>query len=350
LLQDPTFKAMVAEIGASPDLYKPSRFWDDLNPVNTGWLNEFGLENFKRTVSQNYFNWLIVSHRDVQFRAAAREWLRRPTLRPLLTRMESPELLRTVIGLENAFGKRAQLTYCLFVAMLWDVTSRHDPLGLTKKLEEPTLGTPLGIVSAGRRISQDLANSIREYNAIARWSAGRAGKRTAIAELGAGYGRLAHVALTNPNNRYFVFDIPPALFVSQWYLSRLFPDRKVFSFRHFESFESVAAELEASDIVFATPNQMALFPERYFDVFASISTLPEMSLAQISNYLTLIARLTARTVYLKQWRQWTNEKDKFDFSYDHLVLPPEWNLRRDATDIIQPLFQERIWTRSAPAA
>ena len=224
---------MVAEIGASPDLYKPSRFWDDLNPVNTGWLNEFGLDNFKRTVSQNYFNWLIVSHRDVQFRAAAREWLRRPTLRPLLTRMESPELLRTVIGLENAFGKRAQLTYCLFVAMLWDVTSRHDPLGLTKKLEEPTLGTPLGIVSAGRRVSQDLANSIREYNAIAHWSVGRAGKRTTIAELGAGYGRLAHVALTNRNNRYFVFRLPPALFVSQWYLSRLFPDRKVFSFRHF---------------------------------------------------------------------------------------------------------------------
>jgi putative sugar O-methyltransferase len=345
MLHDPAFKSIVAEVDASPEIYRPSRFWDHLNSVNTQWLDDLGLANFKRTVAQNYYNWLIVSRRDPQFRAVVRQWLRSPTLRPLLTRMDPPEMLRTLIGLEDHFSRPARLVYRLFVAMLWDVAARDDLLGLTGRLEEPLLGNPIHIVSQGRRISQDLANSIRERSAVARWGLPGRSNRLLVAELGAGYGRLGHVFLSDPTCRYFIFDIPPALYVSQWYLSRLFPERKVFTFRHFDRFDAVAAELEDADIAFLTPNQMAMFPDGTFDVTVSISTLPEMSPAQISNYLAELSRLSHGTIYLKQWRQWFNDKDNFEFTYDRLVLPANWELRHDGQDIVQPLFQERIWTR-----
>src|SRR5215218_6686446 len=118
MLHTPLFKAIVAEIDASPEIYKPSRFWDHLNSVNTQWLDELGIANFKRTVAQNYYNWLIVSRRDPQFRAVLREWLRSPSLRPLRTRMHRPEMLRTTDGLERQFSTAARLVYQLFVAML----------------------------------------------------------------------------------------------------------------------------------------------------------------------------------------------------------------------------------------
>lgn len=76
----------------------------------------------------------------------------------------------------------------------------------------------------GRLISQDLANSALESSAIARALAGD--KPRSIVEIGAGYGRLGHALLSVfPSVSYTVVDIEPALSVSNWYLSRLFPTR-----------------------------------------------------------------------------------------------------------------------------
>ncbi len=334
---------MIDEVDASPALYRPSRFWDDLNSINAQWLDEFGLENFKRTVAQNYFNWLVVAHQDPQFRAVLGAWLRRPALRPLLTRMPDPGLLRTTIGLERRFGIPQRLVYRLFVGMLWEVAVRDDRLGLTSRLEEPALGNPIDTWSGTRRISQDLANSIRECNAVTDWCG--PGRGSVVAELGAGYGRLAFVFLAGASVRYVIFDIPPALHVAQWYLTRLFPERRAFRFRRFLAFSEIEGELAQSDVAFFTPNQMALFPDGYFDVFLSISTLPEMSQDQIANYLAAMSRLARRGIYLKQWRRWFNDKDGFEFTYDGLTIPSPWTLRLDRPDAVQPLFQERAWTR-----
>jgi hypothetical protein len=147
--------------------------------------------------------------------------------------------------------------------------------------------------------------------------------------------------------RYVVFDIPPALYVSQWYLTRLFPGRKIFRFRRFHTFAAVREELAEADLAFLTPSQLALFPDEYFDAFVSISTLPEMTMAQIENYISLMSRVTRRTIYLKQWRAWRNEKDGFTFTYDKVRMPSHWLLQLDSTDRVQPLFQERVWTHSS---
>src|SRR5437667_254939 len=86
---------MVSEVSGSPPLYRPSRFWTDLNEINQAMLDELGLENLKRTVAQNYFNWLITSKQDPQYRAVRKLWVRRPSLQPYLNKLEYPSLLRT---------------------------------------------------------------------------------------------------------------------------------------------------------------------------------------------------------------------------------------------------------------
>jgi putative sugar O-methyltransferase len=63
-----------------------------------------------------------------------------------------------------------------------------------------------------------------------------------LAELGAGYGRLGYVMLKTAQCQYFVFDIPPALYLSQWYLTTLFPKRRAFRFRRFDTFETPSRE------------------------------------------------------------------------------------------------------------
>ena len=91
-----TMREMVAEVTASPSLYRPSKFWVDLNEINQTMLDELGVENLKRTLAQNYFNWLVTSRQDPQYQAVRRLWKCHPTLRPYLNRLEEPKLLKTL--------------------------------------------------------------------------------------------------------------------------------------------------------------------------------------------------------------------------------------------------------------
>lgn len=97
-----------------------------------------------------------------------------------------------------------------------------------------------------------------------------------LAEIGAGYGRLATVALQARTCRYWVFDIAPALALSEWYLSATFPDRKTFGWRPFSRWEDVAAEVTAADLAFFSIDQLSLILDRSVTVFAGISVLHEM--------------------------------------------------------------------------
>ena len=154
-------------------------------------------------------------------------WLRRPSLMPLRTRLEEPITgLRTVDrGQAYALSSFAARRYTFFVGVLWDIAARGDDHGLTARLAEPTIGNPLRLRSGGRLISQDLANSIIEFTFAARSGAVAASAR--IAELGAGYGRLAYVFAQARELTYCVFDIPPALAVSQWYLTATLGEARI---------------------------------------------------------------------------------------------------------------------------
>jgi putative sugar O-methyltransferase len=341
---DARLSEMINEIAAAPPLYRPSNFWINLNRINLEMLGAHGLANFKRTVSQNYFNWLVISPRNNQLVNLVRDWLLHPSIRPFLNSIEPPSLLKTTIGLEHRVGRRQIFIYKLFVGLLWEFTMRHDRTGLIKRLEEPSLGNPIVIRRRGRLISQDLANSIREYGTICEAHPAVKESRTTIAELGAGYGRLAHVALSNPHCRYLVFDIPPALYVSQWYLTRLFPNDRIFTFRRFGSYEEIREELDAARIGFFTPSQLELFPGRAFDVFVTISTLSEMTSAQTRNYLEQMERTVRSLVYLKQWANWDNADDGRSFSRADISFR-ELECAIDRNDAIQDMFLEQVWKR-----
>lgn len=337
-------KAMVEEVAGASALYRPSKFWEMLGGLNEQMLAEHGLENLKRTVAQNYYNWLVVGTEDNQFRNVLRHWLSHPTLAPFLNAIEKLDFVKT-IGKQRRLGWKEALLYKLFVGFLWELARDVDRTGLTQTLQEPLTGNPIRILRKGRLISQDLATSIREVSTMLEARPGLGDGPKLVAELGAGYGRLGYVLLQDSETRYFVFDIPPALAASQWYLSQIFAGEPVFRFRHFDSFASIEKELSASRIAFFTPNQLELFPDACFDVFASISTLPEMTAAQVQNYLQLISRKTRQLVYLKQWKSWRNPYDDFTLSEKDLQLTNGFARVLWRDDAVQDAFFEGAWTR-----
>jgi len=345
--EDDEVTAWIAEmrrqVAAAPQIYRPGSFWSDLLERNIEMLHSDGICNLKRTVSNNYFNWLVVSWVDPQLRRAVLHWLRRPRLAPLRARMEPVGTLRTMLEDDAVtLSPKDARRYRLFVASIWEYARREDWLGLTERLEEPEVGNPIRLWSRRRLISQDLANSVLECNYAARSGSVRDGTR--IAELGAGYGRLAHVFSAANRLVYCIFDIPPALAVSQWYLREVLGRDRIVPFRPDVDHELIAS-LEPGTVAFFTPDQLERFPDGWFDLTQTISTLPEMPERQAEHFLQLLATKSSGEVFLKQWRRWRNEADGVEFSEDRYVLPPPWRLVARRVDPVQPLFFNQRWRR-----
>jgi putative sugar O-methyltransferase len=333
---------MAAWLGTREPIFRLSRFWTHYAARQTDLLAKGGIENFKRSLPQNYFTWPISDVDDPQFRALLRSWAEEPSLIPISTKRRGDARVRTADA-EYLATTLEQDTYAFFVGLLWHRAVTLDPDNLTARIAEPAVGNPVPIYLDDKLISQDLANSVREYRVFEPYLPQ---DRTAVlAEIGAGYGRLGYLATVASRCRYWVVDVPPALAVAEWYLASALPDRRVFRWRPFASWDDIAAELAQTDIAFFTVDQLALFPERAVDVFASVSVIHEMTPAQIETYMRLQFRATARAVYTKNWTSWFNEIDQHQFESAHLTPPPGWRTALDAPDDVLAAFTQKLFVR-----
>lgn len=331
-------KMMLSELSKSPQIYQPSDFWQKLNSKHLHQLEQDTLDNFKRTVNTKYFNWGILG-------------ILRHQLTPLtfaLKQSNFSPFLKSSIGSKNQLVKSGRnlnwfstTVYKVYIASFADYINVHDPLNLLKLLSEPLIGNPLIVKYKNMTLSQDLCNSIHEFYSIT--GKIRLRRNARIAELGAGYGRLAYVFLkTLPASHYVVIDIPPALFISQMYLSQVFTAEKIFTFRPYKKFAQIRNEYEKARIQFMLPHQLEMIPEKYFDLIINISSLHEMTLPQIKHYFFLIDRVGSGYFYTKQWRK-SRVKDNQFITEKEYPIPAHWRTIFHRTHPVQSLFFEALY-------
>ena len=228
--------------------------------------------------------------------------------------------------------------------MYWEYVRRRDPRGLLARLEEPALGDPVIARYRGRRISQDICNSVHElYSATHGLPGGEPGPG-GVLELGAGYGRVAWAFLEAfPQARCIVCDIPPALGIAQQYLTTLFPDRRTLRFRHFDDGAEVAGEPARAQLAFLTPNRLELLDPLGVSLFVNISSLHEMTPAQIAYYLGEVDRHTRGWFHTKQWLDWHNTEDDVRVGRDDYPIPPNWDTVYSHRHPIQRAFFHALY-------
>jgi putative sugar O-methyltransferase len=336
---------MFDEMRVAPEIVRPSMFWESLNERNVRQLHEAGFESFKQTINRNYFQFLPADPRNEQFQSVLRYWLRRPSPRPFSARFtDRSRLAAPSEGIRaRALGRYKGALYRLYVALLWDYVHDRDRLGLLDRLSEPELGRPISFEYRGRRISEDLCNSVLEALSVTDALPAPLG-RDVVIELGSGYGRLAWVFLEAfPEIRYVLVDIPPALAVAEEYLSRLFPDRKVFRFRHFAAYDQVAGELEQAQIAFLTPNQLDLVAPLGAQLFLNVSSLHEMRPEQIAHYLGRVGAHCRGHFYSKQWLRSVNPDDGVVIRREDYPIPPDWTPVFDRVHPVQTQFFEALY-------
>lgn len=342
-------EAMYSDHLAHEEIYHASRFWDKLNRLNIEWLRSDGLENFKRTVNNNYFNWMV-STRSSYFRTVVGRYLRTLWRSPqrlwqfLCTKM-GDMWYRTYLSNLNHGTTVQRRLYALYILALDQFVRDSDEFGLYAGLSEPLLGNPLSVQLAGRIISQDLANSYLEYGFIRKSLGNGFGDVHLIAEIGAGYGRLAyllHLLKQGAVRKLILIDLPPALMVSQWYLRNVFPSAARMEFRNFERFEDIRHDFEQAEICFLLPHQLALLPDKSLDLLINISSLQEMSRLQINHYYDLID-CKARYFYTKQWLFWENPEDKIHVPAIIYPTKPHWELQNARINPVHTEFFEAFF-------
>ncbi len=338
---------MQRDVASGPEIYRPGEFWTDLLARNIEMIRDSGIANLKRTVSNNYYNWLVTKQKDPQFRSAFAWLLRHPTSRPFLNEMEAVSGLSTQRRDAVSMSGNAARRYRWFSGIAWEIAVAEDRAGLTGRLQEPEVGNPIRIRRQGRLISQDLANSIIEYNFVA---AQAPAPPRRVAELGAGYGRLAFVHAEAAPVTYCIFDIPPALAISEWYLTAVLGADRIIPYGEEPDFESLSRPVERGRVAFFRPDQMERFPDRWFDLCQSISTLPEMPRRQSDHYVELLAAKSRGLLFLKQWRDWHNPADDAHYTEESYSLPAPWALSARRVDPVQTQFFNRLWERGAGGA
>jgi len=312
------------EINRSSELYKPSVFWETIGEYSDKYLSWGGPDNFKRTLNQVYLNFIPSSILSPIILTNINKLLHVNILNIHKYKIEDPDndnyawfsLLDYYYVFKKPFRKLKLFLYKLMMIVLYENIRNGKTGPLLKYIEEPKLGNPIIFITPEGKIgSQDIVNSLQEYDLIKTQYEKTYDKRNyVIGELGAGYGRLAYVYKKLTNCRYLIFDIMPALYISQWYFKNLDMKLKIFEFRpDIKSFEEIESELELADIAFFTPNQLELFIDNYFDVFINISSLHEMRREQIKNYLYQINKVTNGMIYLKEYKEYHNP-------YDNLVI------------------------------
>jgi len=343
-----TISEMKKEI-AQKKIYMPSDFWSKWAELHEHLLEFYGLDNLKRTVSHQYQNWYMTKMNDPQVRKLIELWQTHLSPQPLFNTIEHPSDIGFYEHIHFPFYHLSDShhieIYKLAVSLLWEYTLINDNWGILKGLSESPLGNPIRIMRDGKLISSDLCHSVRERNNILNATGLHGNEALVVGELGAGHGRLAEIFRKTTNYRYIIFDIPPTLYVSQWYIKNLFPNEKIFEFRSFSNFSEIEEDLKSSQVAFFTPNQIEYFPDGSIDIFININSLMEMRHEQIKNFLSHITRLTRMYFFSQQWYKWKNTADNIDVNKEDFKLEGDCELIYEKSNEIYNDFFIQIWKK-----
>jgi putative sugar O-methyltransferase len=300
----------------SPAFKAVSKYWSWLNIKNIQQLSDCGYSNFKQTVARNYFTWV---------EALGGSYLNDVYLRNLLTDLDRLALqvpLKQIMKKHDQFTLMESVQYNLATALLFEYVNCR--MGSTKCeiIDEPLEGNPPYITLNNRRVTQDILNSTLEYLSLV--DVCKFNNVSRILELGAGSGRTSFCLMKHmPEAKYVVVDIPPALFISQTYLSTVFPKRQIFKFRPFKSFDEVEEEFQMADLAFLMPHQIDLLSPKSIDLFLAIDCLHEMTREQTEIYFRQADRL-ARLFYYKCWNETTVRFDNIVYTNKDYPVRATW--------------------------
>jgi len=299
-------------------IYHPSRFWEVFGKKNNEQFIKDGFENMKIRQGLDYFQFLIFEWSYWQFQYVWKKSSLKTKLQAILPALTSP-------GFQDfPMEERQRWLFVYYHCLLWDYVKKRDTRNLLC-LEEPRYGNPLLVRWRNHTFTQDLLNSILETYSMLEALENTNKQPETILEAGGGYGRNMYVLKkVFPRSKIIMVDIPPAIMLAQWYMTKVFPDSKIVGISDFKKFSEIQKAYAVADFVFLLPHQIELIPDKSIHLFVNVNSFQEMTFKQIETYFSQIDRLTKGVFYTKQWKQQDNQIDNIKINEHEYPVHDSW--------------------------
>ncbi len=304
---DNNLELMIDSYISSDSFNETSIYWNALAKQHIINIVNYGIDNFKQTIeSKHYFG-------------EGNSRLLKPILNDKINiKVDGKELNRKYEFIDEKLAK----TYNKYTLILLNYLNNKNLVNYLNLINEDEYGNPIYITFNQRKHSFSSLNSIIELETINKNL--NMDKIKRIIEIGAGSGRTCSSLIKMKENlNYTICDIPPALFVAQTNLEKIFPKKKIFKFRSFKSYNEIKDEFEKAEIKFLTSDQLKYLPSKTFDLSIAIDCLHEMNKNQVIKYFNEFDRLSLNLFFKCQNIQWA----KFDnnkFTIDNYPINKNW--------------------------
>lgn len=219
----------------------------------------------------------------------------------------------------------------------------RDKWGILKTLAEPDLGRNDVVHAHGKPVSMDLLQSVDELYRLVEVMGWSQDDPVTICEIGAGYGRFGHVLLSAmPNARYYAFDLPESLLLSQYYLTSLHGESKALLYP--ESASASASAWGEARIAFGLPHQLRTLARGSVDAVVNIYSFMEMAKPQVETYFDIIAQLDPQALFIKQHKHEVNLLEGSLLTTSGYPVRDHWKLLHEGTSAIYEDVFEAVYS------
>ena len=272
----------------SPSYKCSSKFWRHLIMLDLSLIASGKYKNYENIISRHYFT-------STDFDENSLKNLCNNNIE-----------LKKISSNINLFKKQDNLNWIqsinhnLILLLLYENIKLKKVFKYLNKIKKNNLLVEHSLNIDGNEITQDILNSLDEYEKIEKLIQKMLIKKKTFLEIGAGSGRTAKTILSiNDDAKYVITDVPPAINVSYNNLKACFPNKKIAKGFKYNREELIDA-YNKNDILFIFPHQIQFFPEKTFEISIAIDCLHEMESKIINQYMINFEKVS-KLLYFKVW-------------------------------------------------
>jgi putative sugar O-methyltransferase len=316
---------MLQDMNSASYLYKPTNYWQNYVKFFQHELKLHGLHDFRRRKNSVLATFGGNDIDPIHYVAYTPESIFPPTTKKFV-RMLLRFLLRKK-SFENQLAKIAQFYFglnlnelrCLFYeyAKLYGEQNGAKPIS---NLSASTVGNPENVVTINSNSYTDsFLYHYVEYAYCCKFI--NFESIESIMELGSGAGTQVEILKKlYPHLTFYLFDIPPQLYVCEQYLTELFPE-SVISYKETRELKSIPQNTKGK-IFFLGPWKLPQLEDFRYDLFWNDASLQEMEPEIVLNYLKFVnqqakfaymnERMEGTTLVQKKGQQGVLKQTKLD--------------------------------------